>query len=234
MPHPIWEKNCIIAPSLICLDHCNFEQQVRVVEQSGIGLLHIDILDGHFSPSLPLGIDTVRQLRKKTDLPFDVHVMASEPDYFVDEMLDLGVEQLTLQCESAPHLDRLINKIRSRGVRAGVALKPATPLCMIDYAMEIADCVLLMLINPGFAGAAAERQVPYAARKIHELRERIDARGCGAVVELDGRVSQKNINEYGGHAAQIFVAGSTCIDRDDLAGSLKKLKGLQDELQNGN
>lgn len=230
--HPIWKKNCFIAPSLITLDHCNLEQQIRVVEQSGIDLVHIDILDGHFSPSLPLGIDTVMQLRRKTELPFDAHIMVTEPDYFVDAMLDIGVEQLTLQCETTPHLDRWLNHIKSRGVRAGVALKPATPLSSIDYALEIADCILLMLINPGFAGASTERQVPYAARKIRDLRERIDARGTNTMIELDGRVSIQDIEQYGGQTAQIFVAGSTCIDRTHLAESLRFLSGLQNEKQN--
>lgn len=232
MLHPIWKKNCFIAPSLITLDHCNLEQQIRVVEQSGIDLVHIDILDGHFSPSLPLGIDTVMQLRRKTELPFDAHIMVTEPDYFVDAMLDIGVEQLTLQCETTPHLDRWLNHIKSRGVRAGVALKPATPLSSIDYALEIADCILLMLINPGFAGASTERQVPYAARKIRDLRERIDARGTNTMIELDGRVSIQDIEQYGGQTAQIFVAGSTCIDRTHLAESLRFLSGLQNEKQN--
>ena len=233
MPHPIWEKNCLIAPSLIALDHCNFEQQVRLVEQGGIDLLHIDILDGHFSPSLPLGIDTVMQLRAKTELPFDAHIMVTKPDYFVDAMLDIGVEQLTLQCETTPHLDRMIHRIKSRGVRAGVALKPATTLAGIDYALEIADCILLMLINPGFAGVSTERQVPYAARKICELRERIDARNSGAVIELDGRVSRQDIERYGGQTAQIFVAGSTCLDREHLAESLQSLADLQNDIQDG-
>lgn len=232
MLHPIWEKNCLIAPSLITLDHCNFEQQIQVVEQSGIDLVHIDILDGHFSPSLPLGIDTVMQLRAKTKLPFDAHIMVTKPDYFVDAMLDLGVEQLTLQCETTPHLDRRINQIKSRGVRAGIALKPATPLSSIDYALEIADCVLLMLINPGFAGASTESQVPYAARKIRDLREMIDLRGSSTVIELDGRVSLQDIERYGGQTAQIFVAGSTCIDRNHLAESLKSLSYLQTKAQN--
>lgn len=231
MLHPVWEQKCIIAPSLISLDHCNFEQQVRAVEESGIELLHIDILDGHFSPSLPLGIDTVRQLRAKTELPFDAHIMVTQPDYFTDAMLDLGVEQLTLQCETTSHLHRQIEKIKSRGVRAGVAMKPATPLCVIDYVLEIADCVLLMLINPGFAGVAGERQISYAARKIFELREMIDTRDSCALIELDGRVSRQDIERYGGEFAQIFVAGSTCIDRERLHESLSELAGLQNDLR---
>ena len=173
------------------------------------------------------------QLRKKTELPFDAHIMVTKPDYFVDAMLDLGVDQLTLQCETTPHLDRMLHRIKSRGERAGVALQPATPLNSIDYALEIADCVLLMLINPGFAGASSERQVPYAARKIQALREMIAERGSRAAIELDGRISREDIERYGGKAAQIFVAGSTCMDREHLADSLQFLSDLQNRIQNG-
>ena len=101
----IWEKPCMYSPSLICLDLCNLESQVRQVEQSGIEMLHVDILDGHFSPSMPLGLDTVRQLRAKTNLAFDCHVMVTEQDYFVDELLDIGVQQVVFHAETQPHID---------------------------------------------------------------------------------------------------------------------------------
>ena len=101
----VWQEPCILSPSLICLDMCNLESQVRVLEDSGIQMLQVDILDGHFSPSMPLGLDTVRQLRQKTKLQFDCHVMVTEQDYFVDELLDIGVEQIVFHAETQPHID---------------------------------------------------------------------------------------------------------------------------------
>lgn len=226
----IWGNPCILSPSLICLDLCNLESQARTLERGGITMLHVDILDGHFSPSMPLGLDTVRQLRAKTSLAFDCHVMVTEQDYFVDELLDIGVQQITFHAETQPHIDGMLNRIHSRGVRAGVALKPATPLSVLDYVLEKCDAVLLMLINPGYAFMKGEKQVPYADRKIRELRSMIEARGLDTKIELDGRISAQNLSDWGGGLADIFVTGSTCLKRDDLGGSLAALNALRERV----
>lgn len=226
----LWEEKCIISPSLICLDMCNLESQVRILENHGVKALHVDILDGHFSPSMPLGLDTVRQLRKKTDLEFDCHVMVKEPDYFVDELLDIGVQQLVFHAETADHLDGMLNRIHAKGVRAGVALKPGTPLSVLDYVLEKCDTVLLMLINPGYAFVKGEKQVAYADRKIRELRQMIDGRGLDTKIELDGRISPDNIRTYGKDTADYFVVGSTCIKRDRLGESLQELNRLRGDV----
>ena len=197
MSKEIWNQSCIISPSLICLDLCNLEQQVRLVEESGIRMLHVDILDGHFSPSMPLGLETVKQLRKKTDLEFEAHVMTANPQYFIDELLECGVSQIVFHIETADHVDGLLNYIHGKGVRAGVALKPGTPLTVLDYVLDKCDAVLLMLINPGFAQCAGEAQVSYGDRKIRDLRKMIDDRGLDTGIILDGRISPKNIEDYG-------------------------------------
>lgn len=226
----VWEEKCTISPSLICLDMCNLESQVRILEQSGIKMLHVDILDGHFSPSMPLGLDTVRQLRAKTDLFFDCHVMVEDQDFFVDELLDIGVQQIVFHAETQPHIDGMINRIHAKGVKAGVALKPSTPLSTVEYVLEKCDTVLLMLINPGYAFVKGEKQVVYADRKIRELRKMINERGLDTKIELDGRISPDNIRTYGKDQADLFVTGSTCLDRNDLAGSFAKLNQLRDEI----
>ena len=217
----IWNEKCIISPSLICLDMCNLESQVNILKDNGIGMLHVDILDGHFSPSMPLGLDTVRQLREKTDLAFDCHVMVTEQDYFVDELLDIGVEQIVFHAETQPHIDGMLNRIHAKGVRAGVALKPATPLSVVDYVLEKCDTVLLMLINPGYAFVKGEKQVDYANRKIKELRRMIDERGLNTKIEVDGRISRQNMIDYGAHDVDIFVTGSTCLNRNDLPAGIR-------------
>ncbi len=227
MSASVWEERCILSPSLICLDMTNLESQVKALQAGGIRALHVDILDGHFSPSMPLGLDTVRQLRAKTDLAFDCHVMTTANDYFVDELLDIGVQQIVFHGETEPHIDGMLNRIHAKGVRAGVALKPATPLSALDYALEKCDTVLLMLINPGYAFMKGEKQVPYAERKIRELRERIEKRRLPTLIELDGRVSPDNIKNWSG-IADIFVTGSTCLKKDDLPGSLRDLAALRD------
>ena len=223
----IWNEKCIISPSLICLDMCNLESQVRILEKSGVKMLHVDILDGHFSPSMPLGLDTVRQLRAKTDLEFDCHIMVTEQDYFVDELLDIGVQQLVFHAETQPHIDGMLNRIHAKGVRAGVALKPSTPLSTLEYVLEKCDTVLLMLINPGYAFMKGEKQASYAERKIRDLRAMIEERGLNTKIELDGRISTQNIQDWGDGLADIFVTGSTCLKREDLAGSFEILNSLR-------
>lgn len=224
----IWNESCILSPSLICLDMCNLEREVRSLEKAGIKMLHLDILDGHFSPSMPLGLDTVRQLRAKTDMFFDCHVMVTEQDYFVDELLDMGVDQIVFHGETQPHIDGMLNRIHAKGVKAGVALKPSTPLTELEYVLDKCDTVLLMLINPGYAFVKGEKQVAYADRKIRELRKMITDRGLNTKIEVDGRISPDNIRTYGKGDVDIFVTGSTCIKKDNMEQSLEDLMKLHD------
>lgn len=226
----VWNEPCVFSPSLICFDLCNLEEQVHLLEQTGVKLLHIDILDGHFSPSMPIGLETVKQLRCKTTLKFDVHLMADEQDYFVDELLDIGVQQIVFHGECEKHVDQMLNKIKSKGVRAGVAIKPATSLNSIEYIVEKCDTVLLMLINPGYAGSAIEKQVPYAERKIKDLRKMISEQHLSSLIEIDGRVSVENIRSYAAGYVDIFVTGSTCISRSDIAGSISRLNQIRGEI----
>lgn len=224
----IWNESCILSPSLICLDMCNLEREVKTLEKAGIKMLHVDILDGHFSPSMPLGLDTVRQLRAKTDMFFDCHVMVTEQDYFVDELLDIGVDQIVFHGETQPHIDGMLNRIHAKGVKAGVALKPATPLSELEYVLDKCDTVLLMLINPGYAFVKGEKQVTYADWKIRELRKMITDRGLKTKIEVDGRISPDNIRTYGKSDVDIFVTGSTCIKKDNMEQSLEDLMKLHD------
>ena len=226
----VWEEKCIISPSLICLDMCNLESQIRILEQSGINVLHVDILDGHFSPSMPLGLDTVRQLRQKTDMFFDCQVMVENQDFFVDELLDIGVQQIVFHAETQPHIDGMINRIHAKGVKAGIALKPSTPLSTVEYVLDKCDSVLLMLINPGYAFLKGEKQVAYADRKIRQLRQMINERGLDTKIELDGRISLDNIRTYGKDLADVFVTGTTCLDRNDLLGSFARLEQIRKEI----
>ncbi len=227
----IWNESCILSPSLICLDMCNLEREVRSLEKAGIKMLHVDILDGHFSPSMPLGLDTVRQLRAKTDMFFDCHVMVTEQDYFVDELLDMGVDQIVFHGETQSHIDGMLNRIHAKGVKAGVALKPSTSLTELEYVLDKCDTVLLMLINPGYAFVKGEKQVAYADRKIRELRKMITDRGLKTKIEVDGRISPDNIRTYGKGDVDIFVTGSTCIKKDNMEQSLADLMKLHDLVQ---
>lgn len=222
----LWKEHCIISPSVICLDMCNLENQIKLLEENRIRALHVDILDGYFSPSMPLGLDTVRQLRKKTNLEFDCHVMVKHSDFFVNELLDIGVQQIVFHAETEEHMDGMLNYIRSKNVRAGIALKPGTSLSCLEYVLDKCDTVLLMLINPGYAFVEGEKQVSYAERKICDLRKMIDDRGLDTKVEIDGRVSVDDIRKYNSMGVNIFVAGSTCIKPDSMKMDLQNLMNL--------
>lgn len=226
----VWNEKLVISPSLITLDMCNLESQVHQLEEAGLKMLHIDILDGHFSPSMPLGLDTVRQLRKRTKLEFDCHVMVTEPEFFINELLDIGVQSIAFHVETASHIDGMLNRIHAEGVRAGVALKPATPLYQLEYVLEKCDIVTLMLINPGFAQVKGEQQVPYSDRKIRELRAMIDERGLNTKIEIDGRISPANIETYGKGIVDYFVCGSTCLIKDNLPGSIARLNAMRSRI----
>lgn len=220
----LWEEKAILSPSVISVcDLCNLETSVRQLEEAGIELLHIDILDGHFSPSMPLGLDTVRRLRELTSLPFDAHVMATENAFFIEQLLEIGAAQVVFHAETEPHIDHWLNVIHAAGARAGVALKPATPLSTVAYVLEKCDVVELMLINPGYASSARESQVPYADRKIRELRQMIDERQLPAQIEIDGRISRQNLEDYQNGIVNLYVAGSTCLDKANLRESAQRL-----------
>ena len=207
----------------------HLEQQIRELESAGIQMLHIDILDGHFSPSMPLGFETIKQLRSITNLPFECHVMADPPEYFVDELIDIGVQQITFHMETAPHIDGLLNYIHSSGIRAGLALKPSTPISQLEYEIEKCDSVLLMQINPGYAGNRNEEKVPFADRKIRKLCEMIDQKNLNTKIIIDGRVSLKDIEEYGRDIVDIFVGGTSCINKNDIYGSMAKIMKVRNK-----
>lgn len=223
MDNKIWDKKILYTASLITLDMCNLESQVKILTDNNMDLLHVDILDGYFSPSMPLGLDLVRQLRSKTNIPFDCHLMVNEHQFFVDSLLDIGVDQIVFQIETASHVDGMLNYIHSKGVRAGVALKPGTSLTVLDYILEKCDTVLLMLINPGFAFMKGEKQVDYADKKIRDLKKMIDDRRLNTKISIDGRISPENIKTYGNGIVQQFVLGSTCLDKNHLDESIQKL-----------
>ena len=205
------QKSITIAPSIMCADLCNLEKSVREIEEAGLDTLHIDIIDGAFSPSMPLGINTIEQLRQITDMKFDVHIMANTNEFFIQEMLRIGVDQITFHIETSFHTDRYVNLIKKHHTKVGIALNPATPLSVLDYVLTQCDTVLLMLINPGFATDKGEKQVTYAAKKVEDLSKMIQSQGLDTKIEVDGRVSLDTISTLVRAGADILVAGSTSL-----------------------
>ena len=202
------DKNICIAPSVMCADLCNLETDIRELEKSGINLLHFDLMDAHFVPNMPIGLALIEQLRPKTDCAFDIHLMVENNDFFVAAVANISVQQIAVHVESAPHLDRTLSAIQEHGIKAGVALNPATPLSAITYVIDRLDFVLIMTVNPGFAG---QKLVPATLRKISECRDFLNERGVNLPIEVDGNVSFENIPKMVAAGADILVGGTSSV-----------------------
>lgn len=208
-------KRVKLSPSVICADLVNLEQGVKEIEELGIEMLHVDIIDGVFSPSMPLGLETVRRLREVTHIPFDVHLMAVENEWFIEELINIGVQQITFHYETSRHIERYIELIRDRGIKVGIAINPATSLGVLEYVFPKVDNVLLMLINPGFAGNEKEVQVSYALEKIKDLNELKISKKYEFDIQVDGRVSLETIEDLVRCGATSLVLGSTSLFRKE-------------------
>lgn len=204
-----------ISPSLICMDLCNLLSSVKELERLGCDMLHVDLLDGYFSPSMPIGLDTIRQLRKKTNLYFDAHVMAQDNTYFMEELADIGVGRLCFQVETERHISKKLSWIKSQNIEAGVALAPATPISTLEYVLEQCDFVLLMMINPGYASNPNEKMLTSLKRKIGDLSKMIKRLGLDTTITIDGRTYLDVIPEYISLGADTFVSGTSSLFRNN-------------------
>ncbi|MGL9909383.1 ribulose-phosphate 3-epimerase [Enterococcus sp. DIV0213h] len=204
-------KKIVLSPSVMCADLVNLASSVKELEEIGIDTLHIDVIDGAFSPSMPLGIETIKRMREITKLDFDIHIMAMNNEYFIKEMLAIGVQNITFHYETSLHIDRYVRLIKDAGARAAIALNPGTSLSVLDAIIEELDMICLMLINPGFATNKNEKQVPYATQKITKLKHMIESKGLSTSIQVDGRVSLESIAELVYAGADNLVLGSTSL-----------------------
>ena len=202
------EPDIHIAPSVMCADLCDLETDIRELEAAGINMLHFDLMDAHFVPNMPIGLALIEQLRPKTDCAFDIHLMVENNDFFVDAVAAVGVQQIAVHVESATHLDRTLSLIQAHGIKAGAALNPATPLSALNYVLDRLDFVLVMTVNPGFAG---QKVVPATLRKIAECRTFLDKHAAHLPIEVDGNVSFENIPKMVSAGADILVGGTSSV-----------------------
>jgi len=200
-----------LAPSIMCADIAMLKNSIKDLENIGIKTLHVDVIDGAFSPSMPLGIDTIKKIRELTDINLDVHIMSLNNEYFINEMLQIGVQSISFHIETSLHVDRHVNLIKKHNVKAGVALNPATSLSVLDYVLPQCDHILLMLINPGFATDKSEQQVVYAAQKVSDLKKCISDKKLATQIQVDGRVSLEKIPALIQAGADSLVLGSTSL-----------------------
>jgi ribulose-phosphate 3-epimerase len=195
----------IISPSILSADFAKLGEEVRAIDAAGADWIHVDVMDGHYVPNLTIGPGVVKSLRPHTKKPFDVHLMISPVDPYIDAFVDAGADIITAHPEAGPHFHRTVQKIRGAGVKAGAALNPSTPPETLDYVLGELDLVLVMSVNPGFGGQSfIEDQL----RKIETLRKTIDGRGLDTMIEVDGGVNPKTAKACLAAGADALVAGS--------------------------
>lgn len=195
----------LLAPSILAADFSVLGEQITRAEKAGADYLHIDVMDGMFVPSISFGMPLIASIRKITDMPFDVHLMVQDPERYVEEFVRCGADSVTVHAEACRHLDRVLHEIRELGVRAGVALNPATPLNCLDYVMDKVDMVLIMTVNPGFGG---QTFIGSSLEKIRALRARMEQGGYAADIEVDGGINRRTLPEVLRAGANVIVAGS--------------------------
>lgn len=214
-----------MAPSLLAADFSCLAEQVRLVEEAGAAYLHLDVMDGHFVPNITFGPGLVKALRPHSQLVFDVHLMIENPDLYLEDFVNAGADLICVHLEACPHLHRTVQRIRGLGVKAAVALNPATPLSTLAEILPDLDMVLLMSVNPGFGG---QEFIPQVISKISRLKQMIQERGLATEIQVDGGVAMETVASVVLAGATILVAGSAIFKAADIALALQGLQAAAD------
>lgn len=217
-----------LAPSILSADFANLGADVEAVDRAGAHYIHIDVMDGAFVPNFSIGLPVIEAIRKYTDKVFDVHLMVEDPAHHLEAFKEAGADILTVHVEACRHLHRTIQTIHSLGIRAGVALNPATPLCVLDDVLEDVDMVLLMGVNPGFGG---QKYISSTTDKIRRLRKIIRDRSLDMDIEVDGGINRDNLNMVLDAGANVIVAGSQ-IFNGDVAENMKDFLNILNNHEN--
>jgi len=215
-----------IAPSILAANFARLGDEIRVVEQAGAEVIHVDVMDGHFVPNISIGIPVVESLRKATRLPLDVHLMIERPEEYIERFVRAGATRVLVHEEATVHLDRALAMIREHGAEAGAVINPATPVAMLGEVLDKVDTVLVMSVNPGFGGQKFIRGALEKIRQLNQWRTRYNA---SFRIEVDGGVDLGNIAELAQAGTNTFVAGSSIFHASDPAGATRQLRKLATE-----
>ena len=212
-----------IAPSILSADFSKLGEEVIKLNDAGADFIHIDVMDGEFVPNITFGMPVIKAIRNKTNKVFDVHLMINNPQRYIDGFIDAGSDIITLHYEAEKHLDRAIQYIKSKGVKAAVALNPATPVCVLKNIIANLDMVLIMSVNPGFGGQSF---IPYSLDKIKEVKEMaIKAGNENILIQVDGGIGKDNVKDVIEAGANVIVAGSAIFNGGDIEENIKSLRG---------
>lgn len=212
----------LIAPSILSADFANLGRDIKRVEDAGADWIHVDVMDGHFVPNLTIGAPVVKAIRKQTKLPLDVHLMIEEPDRFAEDFAKAGANHLIVHAEACIHLQRTLSLIRQLGMKAGVALNPATPETVLQYVLKDIDLVLVMTVNPGFGGQKFIKEV---VPKIAAIRKMVDAASDKHVnVAIDGGINAETAKLVVEAGADVLVAGNSVYGADDIQQAINNLR----------
>ncbi len=210
-----------IAPSVLNADLVRLAEQVAAVEAAGADWIHVDVMDGRFVPNLTFGAGLIAALKRMTTLPLDVHLMVVEPERYIAPFAEAGAAVFTFHPEATVHVQRQLASARERGMRAGLALNPASPLSLVEDVVDDLDLLLIMSVNPGFGG---QEYLPAATDKIRRARQLLDARGSRAALEVDGGITRDTIGAACAAGADTLVAGSAIFCTDDPGRAVRELK----------
>ena len=215
----------ILSPSILAADFTQLGEEIRRADEAGAQYIHYDVMDGMFVPSITFGMPVLSSIRKITDRILDVHLMIENPERYVDEFADCGADIITVHAESCRHLDRVISQIHQKGIKAGVALNPATSLSVLDYVLDKVDMVLIMTVNPGFGG---QKFIESSYDKIRELKKRITEKKLQTDIQVDGGINTETLPGVLEAGANIIVAGSA-VFKGDIQKNVQELQSMMNE-----